>query len=173
MDINQQKQSLHCNYIYPLAVWLSHSQNFQVSEAQDEEAERKAATVEQRCEGGVDSQLRHLVQVQVNCAWGVSVAVASPVHHQLSERKDERVKPGVGHDQKSVPVAHLAGVSQRKYYRYPPVHAQRRHAQHGITGDKSLGKADDVAEQVPQGVCATDHPQKSGRHVDNTEEDVR
>lgn len=111
VKIHKQKQSLHRDDIYPLAVRSGHSQNFQVGEAQDYEAERKAAEVEEHRKGPVGGQLRPLLPVQVNGTRGVSVAVSSPVHQHLGQRKGERVQPGVGQNQKSVPVAHLAGVT--------------------------------------------------------------
>lgn len=100
------------------------------------------------------------------------MAVSSPVHQQLGQGKSERLQPRVRHDQKSIPVAHLAGVTKGEHHGYPPVHAQRRHAQHSISGEESLGKADGLAEQVPEGLRAFGHSEKRGGHVDDSEEDV-
>lgn len=99
MEIHKQKQSLHCDDIYPLAVGPGHSQNFQVGEAQDDEAERKAAEVQEHREGPVRGQLRPPLSVQVESTRGVSVAVSPPVHKHLGQREGERVQPGVGQDQ--------------------------------------------------------------------------
>ena len=150
-----------------------HSQNFQVGEAQDEEAEREAAEVEQHREGRIGCELhRSLLPGQVQRAGGVRVAVPPPVHQQLGDRERERVEPRVRHDQERVPVAHLAGVPQGEHHRDPPVHAERGHAQHGISGEESLRETHRPAERVAEGLRALGHPEESGGHVDDGEEDV-
>ena len=172
VDVHQQQQSLHRDHVYPLAVRPGHPQNLQVGEAQHEQAEREAAAVEQRREGRVGGEPRPLPRVQVDGAGGVRVAVAPPVHQQLGEGEGEGLQPGVRHDEERVPVAHLAGVAEREHHRHPPVHAERGHAQHRVSGEESLRKADGLAERVPEGLRARGHPEERGGHVDEREEDV-
>lgn len=98
VNLHQQEQSLHCDDIYLLAVRPGHSQNFQVGEAKDEEAERKAVAVKQPREGGIGTPVRRLLRVHVKSSLGVGVAVRPPAHHQLGQGKSEGLEPGVGDD---------------------------------------------------------------------------
>lgn len=100
------------------------------------------------------------------------MAVGSPAQGQLRQGEREGVQPAVRHDQKRVSVAHPAGIPERKHHRQPPVHAERGHAQHGVTGGEGLRGAHSAAQRLPERLRARGHPEESGWHVDKGEEDV-
>lgn len=171
VNVDQEEKSLHGDDVNPLTVKPGHLQHLQVGETQDEQREHETGGVENHCEDcKLDPIAASLARLQG--ARRVNVVVVEPGEEQRRQGEGEGVEPGVtDHDQR-VLVAHLSRVAEREDHRDPAVYAERSHAQHGVGGQEGLQKAQRVANAIPERLLVADDPHQSGRHVQNSDENV-